>query len=63
MSMQLLVDKDDEKYIHKYDIPHLANTYCALCILLMLGDDLSKVKAPQLLNSLKYYQLPEGQMC
>lgn len=47
-----------------YDIPtdcgNIAMTYCALASLTILGDDLSRVNAKGIINSLRRLQLPDG---
>ena len=35
--------ESEAELVNQNDLPHIANTYCALCILLMCGDDLSRV--------------------
>ncbi|CAH0559542.1 unnamed protein product [Brassicogethes aeneus] len=39
---------------------HIATTYAALCTLLVLGDDLSRVNRKSIIESLKYLQLADG---
>eukprot|EP00746_Dinoflagellata_sp_MGD_P140523 gnl/MRDRNA2_/MRDRNA2_73756_c0_seq1.p1 gnl/MRDRNA2_/MRDRNA2_73756_c0~~gnl/MRDRNA2_/MRDRNA2_73756_c0_seq1.p1 ORF type:complete len:399 (+),score=31.33 gnl/MRDRNA2_/MRDRNA2_73756_c0_seq1:89-1285(+) len=43
--------------------PHIANTYTALAILIILGDDLSRVNRVSLEESLRKWQLPDGSFC
>eukprot|EP00831_Metopus_contortus_P065030 TRINITY_DN58143_c0_g1_i1.p1 TRINITY_DN58143_c0_g1~~TRINITY_DN58143_c0_g1_i1.p1 ORF type:complete len:402 (+),score=62.14 TRINITY_DN58143_c0_g1_i1:36-1208(+) len=38
------------------DMAHIANSYCALAVLKMCGDDLSRVHKEPIIQSLKYYQ-------
>lgn len=45
---------------HKLEEMHLAMTYTSLAILLLLGDDLSRVDKPRVLEGLKKMQLPNG---
>ena len=40
--------------------PHIANTYVALVMLLILGDDLSQVRREALAESLWKWQLEDG---
>ncbi|KYQ92194.1 hypothetical protein DLAC_07041 [Tieghemostelium lacteum] len=42
------------------DIPNLANTYCSLLILRILGDDFSGINKKAIIKSLKYHQRPDG---
>lgn len=37
-------------------MPHIANTYCALCILLMCDDDFSEVHGDEILLNLSFYE-------
>ena len=62
MSFQLYKSSNDQFYIHKNDIPHLANTYAAICILLMLGDDLERVNKQRIIDGLKYFQNEDGRI-
>ena len=41
------------------DISHLANTYCALAILKICGDDFSRVNKKEIAASLKFFQNPK----
>ncbi|KAK5649841.1 hypothetical protein RI129_000870 [Pyrocoelia pectoralis] len=43
-----------------YKWSHLAGTYCGLCSLIILGDDLSKVNRGAIIKSLKSLQLADG---
>ncbi|XP_035229817.1 geranylgeranyl transferase type-1 subunit beta-like, partial [Stegodyphus dumicola] len=43
-----------------YDKPHAALTYAALCTLIILGDDLSRVDKKNIVTSLRKLQLPDG---
>eukprot|EP00931_Biecheleriopsis_adriatica_P088609 TRINITY_DN62898_c0_g1_i1.p1 TRINITY_DN62898_c0_g1~~TRINITY_DN62898_c0_g1_i1.p1 ORF type:complete len:407 (+),score=88.19 TRINITY_DN62898_c0_g1_i1:39-1259(+) len=43
--------------------PHIANTYCALVMLLILGDDLSRVNREAIAHALRKWQLPDGSFC
>ena len=44
----------------EYDCSHIAMTYTALASLLILGDDLSRVNRPAIIEALKTLQLPDG---
>ena len=44
----------------EYDCSHIAMTYTALASLLILGDDLSRVNRPAVIEALKILQLPDG---
>ena len=44
----------------EYDCSHIAMTYTALSSLLILGDDLSRVNRPAVIEALKALQLPDG---
>lgn len=46
--------------VTSYQWGHLATTYCSLCSLLILGDDLSNVNKEAIISSLKALQLPNG---
>ncbi|XP_068127776.1 geranylgeranyl transferase type-1 subunit beta isoform X1 [Hyperolius riggenbachi] len=48
---------------HPYDSGHIAMTYTALCSLLILGDDLSRVNKEACLAGLRALQLPDGSFC
>eukprot|EP00928_Gymnodinium_smaydae_P069784 TRINITY_DN5349_c0_g4_i1.p1 TRINITY_DN5349_c0_g4~~TRINITY_DN5349_c0_g4_i1.p1 ORF type:complete len:426 (-),score=102.81 TRINITY_DN5349_c0_g4_i1:32-1309(-) len=43
--------------------PHIANTYVALVMLIMVGDDLSHVRRDAIAASLRKWQLPSGSFC
>lgn len=43
-----------------YESSHIAQTYSALCCLLILGDDLSRVDRDAVLNAVKLCQLKDG---
>lgn len=43
--------------------PHIANTYVALVMLIILGDDLRRVNRDAVGNSLRKWQLPDGSFC
>jgi len=43
--------------------PHIANTYVALAMLLILGDDLSRVRREAIAHTLRKWQLPDGSFC
>lgn len=43
--------------------PHIANTYVALVMLLILGDDLSRVNREAVAHSMRKWQLPDGSFC
>nr|XP_023026321.1 geranylgeranyl transferase type-1 subunit beta [Leptinotarsa decemlineata] len=58
-STTLNTEENKEKNsIYKYS--HIANTYCCLATLLILGDDLKRVNRSAILNSLKTLQLSDG---
>lgn len=44
----------------QYESAHLAQTYSALCCLLILGDDLARVDRVAILNAVKLCQLEDG---
>jgi len=46
--------------VNKFDMPSLPNTYTALCLLKMCGDDLSRVNKKGISKSLKRFQLENG---
>lgn len=48
------------KDVCEYDCSHIAMTYTALASLLILGDDLSRVNRPAVIEALKILQLPDG---
>ncbi|CAE7479585.1 PGGT1B [Symbiodinium sp. CCMP2592] len=43
--------------------PHIANTYVALVMLIILGDDLRRVKRSSIGHSLRKWQLDDGSFC
>lgn len=43
--------------------PHIANTYTALVMLMILGDDIGFVDRKAIAQSLKKWQLPDGSFC
>mmetsp|Transcript_16250 Transcript_16250/g.35561 ORF Transcript_16250/g.35561 Transcript_16250/m.35561 type:complete len:410 (-) Transcript_16250:155-1384(-) len=43
--------------------PHIANTYVALVMLVILGDDLSRVRRDAVAASMRKWQLPDGSFC
>eukprot|EP01135_Chromosphaera_perkinsii_P004220 Nk52_evm9s272 gene=Nk52_evmTU9s272 len=47
-------------FLWRYDGGHLAMTYTALCCLLILGDDLSRVRKTDIIKGLRYLQLEDG---
>lgn len=52
------IHNKDKNALYKWN--HLAGTYCALCSLVILGDDLSQVNRKSIAKSLKTLQLPDG---
>jgi geranylgeranyl transferase type-1 subunit beta len=48
------------RLFHSYDGGHLAMTYTALCVLLTLGDDLSRVNKHHIIQTIKNLQQPDG---
>lgn len=46
--------------LNKYEDGHIAMTYTALCCLLILGDDLSRVNKKAVIDGLKSVQLKNG---
>ncbi|XP_073243213.1 geranylgeranyl transferase type-1 subunit beta-like [Porites lutea] len=46
--------------VHDYDCSHIAMTYTALASLVILGDDLSRVNRPAVIEGLKALQLSDG---
>lgn len=44
----------------KYECSHIAQTYTALCCLLILGDDLSHINADSILRGVQLCQLNDG---
>ena len=49
-----------EGFLWQYDGGHLAMTYTALACLIILGDDLSRVKREEIVLGMKYLQLKDG---
>ena len=45
---------------HQFEGGHIAMTYTALCCLLILGDDLSKVNKKAVINGLRSLHLDDG---
>lgn len=45
---------------NKYDTSHIALTYCALCSLIILGDDLKRVNRSTIIKGLSKYQKTNG---
>ena len=45
---------------NRYDTSHIALTYCALCSLIILGDDLKQVNRLAILKRLNEYQKKDG---
>lgn len=46
--------------VNEYDLPHIAMTYTALCCLLILGDDFSRLHKKEIMNELAQNQLANG---
>jgi prenyltransferase beta subunit len=44
----------------KHDYAHIANTYVALCLLKILGDDYSRVNRAAITAGLRAIQNPDG---
>lgn len=53
-------DLTNDEEIPKYVCGHLAMTYTALAILLILGDDLKCINRQAIIQSLAEIQLPDG---
>jgi len=49
-----------DDHFWEYDTANMAMTYTALCCLLILGDDLSRVEKKSIISSFKYLQQPDG---
>jgi len=49
--------------VNSYDEGHIAATYCALCVLLMCGDDLQRVNKKAVIEGLKSLQQSNGSFC
>lgn len=45
---------------HEHDQAHIAMTYTALCILIMVGDDLARVNRAAIVSALRHLQQPDG---
>ena len=55
---------DMEKSIsNEYDLPHITMTYSAIVSLLLLQDDLSRLRKPEIIQSLRQLQQPDGSFC
>mmetsp|Transcript_43904 Transcript_43904/g.139855 ORF Transcript_43904/g.139855 Transcript_43904/m.139855 type:complete len:406 (-) Transcript_43904:527-1744(-) len=54
---------DSEEQERRNNQPHIANTYVALAMLIVLGDDLRRVNRAAIAHSLKKWQLPDGSFC
>ncbi|KRT80099.1 hypothetical protein AMK59_7518, partial [Oryctes borbonicus] len=54
---------DNRNQSAPYKWCHIAGTYTALCTLLILGDDLSKVNKEAIAESLRVLQQPNGVFC
>jgi geranylgeranyl transferase type-1 subunit beta len=52
------LQEPQEAFLH--DQAHVAMTYTALCILLILGDDLSRVNKQAITAGLRALQMPDG---
>jgi len=55
-----IVEGEEEVGQHPYDHSHLAMTYVAICTLLALGDDLSRVHKTAILQTLQSLQKEDG---
>ena len=53
-------DKDEPEEARPHDQPHLAMAYCALSLLALLGDDLSRVRGASLARLVRELQQPDG---
>eukprot|EP00573_Skeletonema_grethae_P008883 CAMPEP_0201710370 /NCGR_PEP_ID=MMETSP0578-20130828/58597_1 /ASSEMBLY_ACC=CAM_ASM_000663 /TAXON_ID=267565 /ORGANISM="Skeletonema grethea, Strain CCMP 1804" /LENGTH=520 /DNA_ID=CAMNT_0048199401 /DNA_START=102 /DNA_END=1665 /DNA_ORIENTATION=- len=53
-------DQSSSSQRHPYDHSHIAMTYVALCTLLSLGDDLSRIDKHAILSTLQGLQKPNG---
>lgn len=45
---------------NRYDLSHIALTYCALCSLIICGDDLRRVNRSRIIGNLSKYQKKNG---
>ncbi|KAF9916083.1 Geranylgeranyl transferase type-1 subunit beta, partial [Modicella reniformis] len=59
-SQQQNVGCECGSHVTVYDSAHLTMTYTALLMLILLGDDLSRVAKEPILQSLRKLQLPSG---
>ena len=55
-----IVEEEEEVVQHPYDHSHLAMTYVAICTLLALGDNLSRVNKTAILQTLQSLQKEDG---
>lgn len=61
-----LLKSNDEKNVksllnyYKYECSHIAQTYTALCCLLILGDDLSQIDTTSILRGVQLCQQEDG---
>eukprot|EP00455_Lapot_gusevi_P006423 TRINITY_DN1274_c0_g1_i2.p1 TRINITY_DN1274_c0_g1~~TRINITY_DN1274_c0_g1_i2.p1 ORF type:complete len:373 (-),score=74.92 TRINITY_DN1274_c0_g1_i2:15-1079(-) len=53
-------DPAGQPALHSYDEAHITMTYTAICILKILGDDLSRINRPAVIGALGYLQEPNG---
>ncbi|EDO31665.1 predicted protein [Nematostella vectensis] len=53
----------DPESVHEYEYGHIAMTYTALAMLLILGDDLSRINRPAIIEGLRHLQLEDGSFC
>ncbi len=56
--LHLPFTKDGSTELNHNDMAHIANTYCALAVLTICGDDLSRVNKKAIATALKSYQNP-----
>jgi geranylgeranyl transferase type-1 subunit beta len=49
-----------EAPVHPYTAPHIAMTFAALAMLVIAGDDLSRVDRPMMASFLRHLQNPDG---
>jgi geranylgeranyl transferase type-1 subunit beta len=52
--------ENGKELISEYESAHIAQTYSALCCLLLLGDDLKRVDRKAILTALKLSQQKDG---
>lgn len=57
------VNFDSEEQDRCNNQPHIANTYCALVSLIILGDDLKRVNREGIASSLRKWQMADGSFC